>query len=315
MKVLITGGAGFIGRAAVKKFLAEGHSVLAFDDLSNGSKFNLREFSDSPNFEGLKIGNISDIRTVEKTFEDDFDLCLHLAAQINVQESLDDPDFDFTVNVIGTHNILSQALKKRIKTVIMGTCMVYDVADVDSPIGEDHPVLPRSPYAASKLTAENLALSYYYGLNLPVMVLRPFNVYGPYQKSNTEGGVVSVFIDRNIKGKDLEVYGDGTQTRDLLFVDDCAEFIYTASESEAAVGEIINAGTGSDITINDLALMIARDEGRIKHTKHIHPQSEIKKLLCDYSKAKRLLGWEPKFTLEDGIKVTEEWLSQNQNPP
>lgn len=313
MKVIVTGGAGFIGRAVVGKFLREQHEVRILDDLSNGSSKNLEEFSGLPGYLGLIEADISETQAVEKAFEEDFDLCVHLAAQINVQQSLDNPEKDFRINAFGSFNVLNQALRKKTKAVIIGSCMVYDTAGVESAINETHPVLPRSPYAASKLTAENLALSYYHGLGLPVTVLRPFNVYGPFQKSNMEGGVVSIFLKRFQNDSDLHIYGDGTQTRDLLYVDDCADFIYAASKSEAAVGEILNAGLGMDISINDLARLIAGDSARIKHVEHIHPQSEIRKLLCDYSKAKALLGWEPKISLEEGIKRTGEWLSKSRN--
>jgi nucleoside-diphosphate-sugar epimerase len=283
------------------------------DDLSNGSKQNLDEFSGHPNFSGLTEGNIADIETVRNVFDSEFDICLHLAAQINVQESLENPETAFRTNLIGTYNILESALRRKTKLVLMGTCMVYDVAQL-KPINEEHPIKALSPYAGSKVAAENLALSYYHGLKLPVVVLRPFNVFGPFQKSNMEGGVVSIFIKRFLKGQPLEIYGDGTQTRDLLYVDDCAEFIYRASLNENAVGEVINAGIGRDITINDLAMLIAKDSSKLKHVEHIHPQSEIPKLLCDYTKAKSLLGWEPKITLEEGIERTKIWIKGIINP-
>jgi nucleoside-diphosphate-sugar epimerase len=308
MNVLITGGAGFIGRWVVNKFLLEKHNVWVMDNLSNGDKQNLEEFSEFSNYHGLIEEDIMNIESLENSFEDNFDLCIHLAAQINVQESLDNPETAFNVNVVGTYNLLNFALKSRTKMVIMGTCMVYDIAQNSKPINEEHPVKPLSPYAASKLSAENFGLSYYHGYDLPVVILRPFNVYGPHQKNNMEGGVVSIFISRDLKGEVLEVFGDGTQTRDLLYVEDCADFIYKASFEDKAVGEVINAGLGADISINNLASLIAKDPNKIKHVKHIHPQSEIDKLLCDYSKAKRLLGWEPSVSLEEGIKKTEEWF-------
>jgi nucleoside-diphosphate-sugar epimerase len=309
MKVLITGGAGFIGRSVVRKFLIENNDVWVLDNLSNGSRENISEFLEMSNFHGLIEEDITNPDRLKGVFENQFDLIIHMAAQINVQTSLDNPDFDFMVNVIGTQNILNEALKSKTKTVILGTCMVYDMASANKAIDEEHPVKPKSPYAGSKLMAENLALSYYFGFGLPVVILRPFNVYGPFQKSNLEGGVVSIFVDSNLNGKYLNVYGDGTQTRDLLYVEDCANFIYSASMNDTAVGEILNAGSGRDVAINELANLVAKDESKIKHVEHIHPGSEIPKLLCDYSKSNKLLGWKPEVSLEEGIRRTEDWLS------
>ena len=197
--------------------------------------------------------------------------------------------------------------------ILVSTCMVYDTALTSGKISEEHPVKPASPYAGSKLAAEELALSYHYGFDLPVVITRPFNTYGPFQKTNMEGGVVSIFAQRYLEGKDLKVFGDGKQTRDLLYVEDCADFILQSAFSNNAVGEVINAGSGKDITINDLAYLICKDQNRIEYVPHHHPQSEIQKLLCDYSKAKRLLGWEPKFSLEEGIERLKEWMMRENN--
>ncbi len=306
MKVLITGGAGFIGRWTVRKFINMGHEVVVLDNLSNGSQDNIKEFLANPRFKFVK-GDIIDSFIVNDCFNN-IDLCLHLAAQINVQESLDYPERAFKNNVLGTYNILDAARKNNTKVVLMGTCMVYDLADSSKAIDETHSVKPKSPYAGSKLAAEYLEESYHYGFRLQVIIVRPFNTYGPFQKSNTEGGVVSIFINRTINGELLNIFGDGTQTRDLLYVEDCANFIYKAATNPNAVGQIFNAGSGNDITINELAKLICEDKSKIKHVQHHHPQAEIMKLACDYKKAKDILGWEPKIDLIEGIKRTEDWI-------
>ncbi|NQT71912.1 MAG: GDP-mannose 4,6-dehydratase [Chloroflexi bacterium] len=307
MKVLVTGGAGFIGRWVVKKLLDSSANVWVLDDLSNGKQSNIEEFTEQDSYHGLTIGDVSDPKCVEQLFGNSYDICIHAAAQINVQESLDNPDKSFIVNVVGTHNILSCALKSRTKVVLIGTCMVYDIASSDG-ISELSPVKPASPYAGSKLAAEDMALSYYHGLGLPVAILRPFNTYGPFQKTNMEGGVVSIFAQNHIAGENLRIFGDGTQTRDLLYVEDCADFIVAAAFSDRATGEIINAATGKDISINALALLICKDANRIEHVKHHHPQSEIQKLAGSFSKAQKLLGWKPKTSLEEGIAKTDQWI-------
>ena len=307
MRVLVTGGAGFIGRWVVKKLVDENHEVWVLDDFSNSLKENL----DGLDVE-LEIGDVRDRKIVSKLFKNNFDVCIHAAAQINVQESLENPGKAFTVNVGGTFNILEEARRYNTRVVVIGTCMVYDMADSSKSINEKHPVKPASPYAGSKLAAEELASSYYYAYNLPVVILRPFNTYGPFQKSNMEGGVVSIFIKRYLEGKPLLVYGDGTQTRDLLYVEDCADFIVKASLDENAVGQVINAGSGKDISINDLALLICGDEKKMRYVSHHHPQSEIQKLVCDHSKAKGLLEWEPRITLGEGVERTKEWIKRTE---
>ena len=305
MKILVTGGAGFIGRWMVKKLLEDGHEVCVLDDLSNGRMENIKEFEDNPNFKFI-IGDIRDKNLLVEVFKD-VDICIHAAAAINVQESIENPERYYDVSVNGTFNILEEARKRDVKVVLIGTCMVYDLSSSEA-ITEEHPLNPKSPYAGSKLATENLALSYYHAYGLPVVITRPFNTYGPYQKSDMEGGVVSIFIRALLEGKTLNVFGDGTQTRDLLYVEDCAEFIAKASFNEKAVGEVINAGYGEDIAIKNLALLICKDAERIKQVEHHHPQSEIPRLLCDYTKANKLLGWEPKTSLEEGIEKTKKWI-------
>jgi len=313
MVELVTGGAGFIGRWVVKKLLEKNRKVVVVDNLINGRKENLEEFNDNINLLDFIISDITNKDFINELFQKyNFSTCYHLAAQINVQESLDFPEKSFGTNVLGTYNILEAARKINTKIILIGTCMVYDLADSKKAITEKHPIKPASPYAGSKIAAEELAISYYYGLNIPVIILRPFNTYGPFQKTNMEGGVVSIFVSRKLNGEDLLIYGDGTQTRDLLYVEDCAAFIMKASECKNCIGEIINAGTGRDISINELAMLIVKDKNRIKHIKHHHPQSEIMKLVCDNSKAKRLLGWEPKFSLEEGVLKLEEWIKKKE---
>lgn len=313
MVFFVTGGAGFIGRAVVKNLLLKDIKVVVIDNLDNGKEQNLEEFKDNKNLKEFIIDDIRNKEIIEALFQKyKFTCCIHLAAQINVQESLDKPKKAFENNVIGTYNILETARNFNTKVVLLGTCMVYDLADANIAISENNKVLPRSPYAGSKVAAEELALSYYYGFNLPVVILRPFNIYGPFQKTNMEGGVVSIFVNRKIKNEKLMIFGDGTQTRDLLYVDDCAEFIVKASINDGCIGEIINAGTGRDISINDLAKLIVEDESRIVHVEHHHPQSEIMKLVCDNTKAKKLLQWKAKVSLEEGIKKLEAWIRENE---
>lgn len=310
MKILVTGGAGFIGRWVVKKLLDDGHTVWILDNLSNGKEENISEFINSERLVEFVKGDIKDNRTLDKLFNNEFDVCYHLAASINVQDSIDDPRTTFENDVVGTFNVLEQCRRHNTKMVFMSTCMVYDRASDKNGITEVHPTKPASPYAGSKIAGENMVLSYWYAYGLPVVVIRPFNTYGPFQKTSGEGGVVAIFIKRSLEGQTLNIYGDGNQTRDLLYVEDCAEFVTATGYSDSVNGEIVNAGLGRDISINDLALLIAQSKNSIRHVEHIHPQSEIQKLLCNYQKAKKLLGWEPKTSLEEGIRKTKEWIEK-----
>jgi UDP-glucose 4-epimerase len=309
--VAVTGAAGFIGRWVVSELLDRGYTVRGLDDLSNGSRRNVAEFESTEEFE-LTVGDVAGRETVEELIDDDTDACIHLAAEIDVQESLDEPRTHFESNIVGTERVLEACRATETRLGLVGTCMVYDMVDSEEGIDEDHPVKPASPYAGTKLAAEDLAESYYHGYDLPVTILRPFNTYGPFQKTGMAGGVVSIFTNRDIQGEPLKIFGDGTQTRDLMYVTDCARFIVDGTFSDEAIGEVINAGTGSDISINELAELIATEGTEINHVEHHHPQSEVQKLLCNPEKANELLGWEPEVSLEEGVGRLREWLKEQQ---
>ncbi|EES50656.1 UNVERIFIED_ORG: NAD-dependent dehydratase [Clostridium botulinum] len=331
MNILVTGGAGFIGRWVVKRLLDDGHKVVALDNLSNGQLENIKEFN-GRDFKFIK-GDIQNEADLDEVFKEKYDIIYHLAASINVQDSIDDPRTTFFNDTVGTFNILEKAKIQMFgkngemdgdgwivdssennhpcKVVFMSTCMVYDVAD-DKGIDENHPAKPISPYGGSKIAAENMVLSYYNAYKLPTVVIRPFNTYGPFQKTGGEGGVVAIFINNSLHGRDINIYGSGQQTRDLLYVKDCARFVVMTGYSEKVNGEIVNAGTGRDVTVNELAEIITKERVKINHVKHIHPQSEIMKLKCNYSKAKQFMGWEPEYTLEKGIEETEQWINKTK---
>ena len=311
MKVLVTGGAGFIGRWVVKRLLDDGHDVWALDDLSNGRLANIAEFEDQAGWRGFSRGDIKDVAVLEKLFQNRFDLCYHMGASINVQDSIDEPKRTFDNDVIGTFNILEFCRQDKVKMIFMSTCMVYDMATDPAGINELHPTKPASPYAGSKIAGENMVLSYWYAYGMPTVVVRPFNTYGPFQKTGGEGGVVAIFIKKALAGEKLQIYGSGEQTRDLLYVDDCARFVVEAGYSDKVNGQILNAGLGQDVSVNSLAAMVEPNPAKIVHVPHIHPQSEIMKLLCDSRKAKELLDWTPQVSLAEGLRLTREWIEKN----
>ena len=301
MIVLVTGAAGFIGRWVVGELLARGHTVLPID--------NLAEFADHPGVVGFERGDVRDEAGCRR-WTRGVDAVVHLAASISVQDSIDDPATTFENDVVGTFNLLEGARASGARVLFMSTCMVYDRASTPEGISERHPTKPASPYAASKLSGEALTLSYYHAYGLPTTVVRPFNTYGPFQRSVGEGGVVAIFTRRSLLGEELRIYGDGTQTRDLLYVEDCARFVCDALVSDACVGGILNAGTGVDVSVNELAARVEPDAARIVHVPHIHPQSEIAVLRCDARRAADLLGWTPTVSLDEGLARTREWMAE-----
>jgi UDP-glucose 4-epimerase len=338
MRSLVTGGAGFIGRWLVKRLLELGHDVLSFDNYSNGRPENLRELHSHPKFMGAVRGDIKTRDSLAQVFaRSPWDLVFHLAASIHVQRSIDEPEPTFQNDAEGTFRVLEacraqyfrlngldvaartfdfdrdlpRLLDRRPRLTCMSTCMVYDLAG-DTPIPESHRYRPASPYAASKIASDMLALSYFHAYRMPITVVRPFNTYGPFQKSNSEGGVVSIFLTRDLAGEPLLVKGTGEQTRDLLYVEDCAEFVTAAALEPRAEGEIVNAGTSSDVSINELARMCCSPGNRVQHVSHDHPQAEIMQLRADASKARRLLGWTARTTLEEGLARTRAWLAANR---
>ena len=308
MRVLVTGAAGFIGRWVVGELLARGHTVLPIDSLVAGDVTNLDEFAGQPGLLPFQQGDVRDAAACRR-WTGSVDAVAHLAASISVQDSIDDPATTFENDVVGTFQILEGARASGARVLFMSTCMVYDRAATPAGIAETDPTKPTSPYAASKLAGEALTLSYWHAYGLPTTVLRPFNTYGPYQRSVGEGGVVAIFTRLSLQGDPLRIYGDGAQTRDLLYASDCARFVCDALVSDAATGRILNAGTGADVTVNDLAAAIEPDPSRIVQVEHIHPQSEIAVLRCDASEARRVLGWRPEVPLDEGLRRVRSWMA------
>jgi nucleoside-diphosphate-sugar epimerase len=308
VRILVTGAAGFIGRWVVGELLDRGHTVRPIDSLVAGDVTNLDEFAGRPGLLPFEQGDVRDAGACRRWLTD-VDAVAHLAASISVQDSIDDPATTFENDVVGTFNVLEAARACGARVLFMSTCMVYDRATTAAGIDEAHPTKPASPYAASKLSGEALSLSYFHAYGLPTTVVRPFNTYGPYQRSVGEGGVVAIFTRLSLEREPLRIYGDGAQTRDLLYATDCARFVCDALLSDAATGRILNAGTGADVSVNALAAAIEGDPSRIVHVEHIHPQSEIAVLRCDPRAAEETLGWRPRVTLDEGLGRVRDWMA------
>lgn len=308
MKILITGGAGFIGSHLCEKYTIEGHTVLCLDNFMNSNLGNIRGLLNYRNFK-LINGDVRDFDLLEKIVRD-VDVVIHLAAQIHVDRSILEPKLTYDVNVFGTLNILELARRYDINKVIhTSTSEVYGSAQY-VPMDENHPLDAPHPYGASKVAADRMCNAYIHTYGVNACVMRPFNMFGPRQKDTGYGGVISIFVKRSLNGAPPIIYGDGMQTRDYTYVKDLVRAYDLILNYKKQIGEPINFGTGMEIRIMDLARKIIElcgKKGRIKPV-HVAPRpGEVKRLIADYSKARKLLGWEPEYTLEKGLVEFIKW--------
>jgi UDP-glucose 4-epimerase len=297
LRVLVTGGAGFIGSHLVKALLRAGHFVRVLDNFSTGSMDNIVDVARDVE---IVVGDVRDYSVVEKCIRG-VDVVIHLAALIDVAESIERPDLYFEVNIIGTHNIAKACRGVNVLIFASSSSVYGDPLKI--PIPEDHLLSPRSPYAASKAAGEALiqAFSSIYGYR-PI-ILRIFNVYGPKQ-SRAYAGVVIEFIRRVLRREPPIIYGDGEQTRDFIHISDVIDAIMKAMSIERARG-VFNIGSGKAVTINQLAKLILKTLNRedLKPVYAPPRPGDIKHSIADITKSRKILGFEPKISLEEGIKT------------
>jgi UDP-glucose 4-epimerase len=308
MRALVTGADGFIGSHLVERLLSEGHTVRAFCCYnSNGS----RGWLDGLECDRLTVtlGDIRDGRQVEEACKD-IDVVYHLAALIDVPYSYKAPESYIQTNVIGTLNVLEAAKRTRVlRVVITSTSEVYGTPET-MPITEKHPLQAQSPYAASKIAADQLALSYWKSFGTPVVVIRPFNTYGPRQSTRA---VLSSILTQLLEGKEVVELGNTGTYRDMTYVSDTAYGIMLAGTTPWINGETIQLGTGIMHTVHDMFLAACKVLG-VKASVGLkadllRPQaSEVRCLLSDPTKARDVLGWSPTVYLPEGIARTAEWI-------
>jgi UDP-glucose 4-epimerase len=297
--ILVTGGAGFIGSHLVESLVKKGYGVRVLDNLTTGKKQNLTGVSGELE---LMVGDMRDRQAVDRAVEG-VDVVVHLAALIDVHESVATPLLYHEVNCTGTLNLLEAAKGKVGKLVYASTAAVYG-NPMKLPIGEGHPLNPVSPYAASKLSAENYCLAYLNSYGLKVTVLRLFNVYGPGQSSKGYSGVITKFMERIKGNRPPVIFGDGKQTRDFVYVDDVVRFIAQALERDA-VGTY-NVGTGRSVSIAYLAELLLELMNR-KNLEVIFgdPRSEdVLHSVADMSRSLKALGLESGISLQEGLSRT-----------
>ncbi len=304
MKILVTGGAGFIGSNVVDGFIRQGHQVTVVDNLSNGLEANVNKKA-----QFIK----ADIRSVimDTVFEKmQPDVLCHHAAQIDLRKSITDPIFDADVNIMGSLNLLHACVKHRVKKVIFASTggAIYGEQDY-FPTDENHPVHPLSPYGVAKLTLEKYLYFYHKNNGIDYVVLRYSNVYGPRQNPRGEAGVVALFTEKLLTDQESIINGDGTQTRDFIFVEDVVRANLLALDYSQT--EIFNIGTGIETKINQIFDMLKKKTGSKKEAVHGPAvPGELKRCALSYTRVEKLLGWKPKYQLEEGITRTVDYYQQ-----
>ncbi len=304
--VLVTGGAGFVGSSVAKALVAAGAEVTVLDDLFTGREELLPE-----GLSGFIQGSVADREVVRAAMAGKA-YVFHLAAR-NITVSMREPREDFETNIGGTLEIVLAARERDDSPTVVYTSSSSVYGNPRSlPIIEEDPPSILSPYAASKLGGELYCQAFFEMDGLPVVVLRYSNVYGPHQSpANPYCGVVSKFFDACAAGTPMPVHGDGLQTRDYTYVDDAVDATLRAGVSPRAVGEVINVGTGYETNVRDLAQMIAKVAGVPGETEFIDRRDidNVQRRVLNIERARRLLRWIPRTTLEQGLRRTQDWLS------
>jgi len=312
-RVAVTGAGGFIGSHLVEALVAEGADITAIVRYnSRGDDGNLRFLSEKVR-RGLRVERI-DLTDLEATRQAlrGAEIVFNLAAFVGIPYSYANPHDTVMNNVQATVNVLAVARENGVERLVQtSTSEVYGSAR-QVPIPETHPLQPQSPYSASKIATDHIALSYYYAFHLPVAVVRPFNTFGPRQSARA---VIPTIITQALAGSEIKL-GTTTTTRDFTYVADTVRGFMLAGASPAAVGEVVNLGTGRETSIADTVKLIVGTLGSkarvVQDAERLRPEtSEVSRLCADIGKARKLLGYEPEVGLEDGIRRTAAWITEH----
>ena len=304
MKILVTGGAGFIGSHVADAFIDQGHEVVIVDNLSMGRMENV-----NPRAKFVKM-NIQDAEIVELFEKEKFDVVNHHAAQMDVRLSVADPIFDANNNILGTINLLQAAVKNGVKKFmfISSGGAIYGEHDY-FPADEEHPTRPLSPYGITKLTGEKYIHFYHHVYDLNFVILRYANIYGPRQSPTGEAGVVAIFSSRMLNGEQTTVNGDGLQTRDYVFVGDVVNANLKALDYDS--NDYFNIATGIETDVNELFHQLNHLTNA--NAKDIHgpaqPGEQLRSVL-NIQKAKKLLNWTPQVSVNEGLAQTVEFFKK-----
>lgn len=310
-KVLVTGAGGFIGSHLAEGLVRQGADVTAFVHYNGSGRWGWLDDSPLANDMRIYAGDIGDSESVADAVNGQ-DTVFHLAALIAIPYSYSAPRSYVRTNVEGTLNVIQAARSAGTRRVIhTSTSETYGTA-ITVPIAESHPLQGQSPYSASKIGADMMAESYHRSFGVPIVTVRPFNTFGPRQSARA---VIPTIISQLCNGPEVKL-GSLTPTRDLNYVANTVEGFLAAAGPDEAVGEVINLGSNREISIGDLALLIAGLMDRpieiVTEGQRVRPEnSEVERLIADSSKAQRLLGWEPRVSLEDGLKETISWVTEH----
>ncbi len=315
-KVLVTGSEGFIGSHLLERLIEEGAGVRAFVLYNSFNSWGWLDRLEKNTLKKIKIfsGDIRDPHGVYKAMEG-VDIVFHLAALIGIPFSYHSPDVYVDTNIKGTLNILQAARKLRTNKIILtSTSEIYGTAQY-VPIDEEHPINPQSPYAATKAAADHLSLSFYRSFNTPVVILRPFNTFGPRQSARA---VIPTIITQILCGKRAISLGNISTTRDFNYVSNTVDAFLAVAKTKEALGDVYNAGSNREVTIKETVEIIARILGRkvtiAKDPSRLRPKkSEVGRLKCDFKKIHRLCGWRPAVSFEKGLELTCAWIKSNLN--
>ncbi len=304
VRTLVTGAAGFIGSTLVDRLLADGHSVFGVDDLSSGRSENLGQAERSTEFDFAKA-DIVDADLIGLLADAKPEVVFHLAAQISVTRSVDDPQFDSTVNVVGTVRLAEAARRAGVRKVVHTSSggSIYGTPP-SYPTTEQAPINPSSPYAASKVAGEVYLNMYRNLYGLQCSHIAPGNVYGPRQDPHGEAGVVAIFSRALLSGKPTKIFGDGTDTRDYVFVEDVVD-AFVRGGGEAGDGQRFNVGTGTETSTRQLHSVIAKAAGAADAPEFHPPRlGDLRRSCLDTRLAADVLGWRPQFTIDAGVART-----------
>jgi UDP-glucose 4-epimerase len=301
-KVLVTGGAGFIGSHLIDRLVDEGYDVRVIDNLYSGKLENIERHIKNGKVDFVK-GDIRDTLLIKKNLVG-VETIFHLAALISVPFSVSNPELTLDVNLAGTTNLLNACSEKNIgKFIFVSSCAVFGDTKI-LPVNENASTNPISPYAESKLLAERDCLNFQQKGLIQSVVLRFFNVYGPRQGMNDYSGVITRFINRAKQKQSLTIYGDGSQTRDFVNVNDIVQALYACMKNNSANGEVFNIGSGKPTSITELAKTVLELTGQDLEIRYeLARAGDIKDSYADISKAKKLLNYKPKVTLKEGLKT------------
>lgn len=300
MKIFVTGGAGFIGSHLVTALLQENNKVMIYDNLKSSSKDKISHLL--KNGALFVKGDVTDYKSLLKSISG-FDCVVHLAGETDVQESIKFPEHTNQVNVTGTVNLLRACVEQKISNVISASSAAVFGDPKDLPLSENSQTIPISPYGASKLAMENYMQAFSHSYDLNCISLRFFNVYGK-DHSDTYAGVITKFMERIAKNKPLEIFGDGSNTRDFVFVQDVIQSIQNAmTKIDGKKGNFYNIGSGKYITIKDLAKLMISISGKSLSIEHKKPRKgDIQHSQTSIWLAKRELGYNPKITIKEGLE-------------